>query len=219
MKRETLLIFDWDCTLCDSASKIIHCLQLAAETAGVRVCSDDDARNIIGLGLPQVMERLYPELSISERDRVRRYYVEQFLAADQVASPFFEGVMDGLHQLRDSGFLLAVATGKSRRGLDRVWSNINMQGFFHGSRCADEAESKPSPKMLEQLLDEFSLSANQALMIGDTEYDMSMAEQIQMPRVAVSYGAHSVDRVQKYQPLLIADHFSDMVGWILNYYS
>ena len=214
-----LLIFDWDGTLSNSANKIIECLQKAAETAKFRVCDDDAIRDIIGLGLPEAMSRLYPELNQTQHDQLRQHYVDHFLSADQEPSPFFDGVMEGLHQLRDHQFLLAVATGKSRRGLERVLSNLNMNDFFHGSRCADETVSKPHPQMLQELLGEFSCNASEALMVGDTEYDMAMAQQIEMPRIAVSYGAHSIDRLQAYQPLLSIDHFSEFVDWTLENYA
>ena len=210
-----LLIFDWDGTLSDSADKIIDCLQQAAVNSGKRVCDREAIRNIIGLGLPEAMTALYPELDSDEREQVRQAYIAQFLAADQQPSPFFDGVLEGLHQLRDNNYLLAVATGKSRRGLDRVLGNLNLNNFFHGSRCADETSSKPHPQMLSELLDEFSKTADNALMVGDTEYDMSMAQQLTMPRVAVSYGAHDVDRLKQYQPVLCVDHFSDFVEWVL----
>lgn len=214
-----LLIFDWDGTLSDSTNKIIDCVQQAANTAGFRVCDDAEIKNIIGLGLPEAMQRLYPELDTSAREQIRRHYVEHFVAADQQPSPFFEGVLEGLHALRDARFSLCIATGKSRRGLSRVLSNLGMTRFFHGSRCADETASKPHPLMLVELLSEFSCGSDQAVMVGDTEYDMSMAQQIDMPRVAVTYGAHSIERLLSYNPLLSVDHFSVFVDWVLARYS
>lgn len=210
-----LLIFDWDGTLSDSTNRIIDCLQQAAIEANKRVCEREEIRNIIGLGLPEAMNALYPDLSRHEHEQIRKAYVAHFLAADQQPSPFFEGVIEGLHQLRDRNYLLAVATGKSRRGLDRVLNNLKLSHFFHSSRCADETSSKPHPQMLSELLDQFSKTADNALMVGDTEYDMSMAEQISMPRVAVSYGAHDLNRLKQYQPVLCVDHFSDFVSWVI----
>ena len=213
-----LLIFDWDGTLSDSTAKIVRCLQQAASSVGARVCSDDDIMNIIGLGLPECMRVLYPELTQTQQDEIKEAYSEHFIKADQTPSPFFEGVQEGLERLRDKGFLLTVATGKSRKGLDRVLRTLEMDRFFHSSRCADETASKPDPKMLSELLDEFSVSKDEAVMIGDTEYDMSMAEQLAMPRVAVSYGAHKLARLQKFGPLLCIDHFSEFVDWVVKKY-
>jgi phosphoglycolate phosphatase len=213
-----LLIFDWDGTLSDSANKIIDCLQQAANAANYRVCDEDAIRNIIGLGLPEAMSQLYPELSQQEHEHIKEHYVKYFVAADQEPSPFFEGVLEGLHKLRDNQFLLTVATGKSRRGLERVLRNLRMEDFFHGSRCADETVSKPHPQMLNELLAEFSFESENALMMGDTEYDMSMAQQINMPRVAVSYGAHHIDRLRNYEPVLSVKYFSEFVDWVMKTY-
>jgi phosphoglycolate phosphatase len=213
-----LLIFDWDGTLSDSTAKIIGCLQQAAHSASLRVCSDDDIMNIIGLGLPESMRVLYPELKQAQHDAIRHYYSEHFIREDQTPSPFFEGVQEGLEILRDRGHLLTVATGKSRKGLDRVLNRLQLNSFFHGSRCADETASKPNPQMLSELLNEFSMHKDEAIMIGDTEYDMSMAQQLAMPRVAVSYGAHAVERLEKFQPLACVDNFSEFVDWVIKKY-
>jgi phosphoglycolate phosphatase len=109
---------------------------------------------------------------------------------------------------------LAVATGKSRAGLDRVLTATNLTTMFHGSRCADETASKPQPLMLQELLAQFDLNPDQAVMIGDTEFDMEMAVNAAMPRLAVSYGAHSADRLVKYQPLACVDEFSEIINYI-----
>ncbi len=210
-----LLIFDWDGTLSDSAPKIIHCVQQAAADADVEVLDDDTVRNIIGLGLPEAIKALYPKVNDRGREHIRKKYVECFLDSDQIPSPFFEGVIEGLHRLREQNYQMAVATGKSRRGLDRVLNNLDMQHFFDGSRCADETASKPNPLMLNELLEEFKLPASEAVMIGDTEYDMGMAKNANMHKVAVSYGAHHIDRLQMYDPLLSVDHFNDFVEWVL----
>ncbi|MFT7491610.1 MAG: phosphoglycolate phosphatase [Pseudohongiellaceae bacterium] len=213
-----LLIFDWDGTLSDSTAKIVRCLQRAAQSAGVRVCSDDAIMNIIGLGLPECMQVLYPELPQTQQDVVKRHFSEHFMKEDQTPSPFFDGVHEGLELLRDQGHLLTVATGKSRQGLNRVLKKLQLDNFFHGSRCADETASKPDPKMLSELLDEFAVSKDEAIMIGDTEYDMSMAKQLEMPKVAVSYGAHKLTRLQEFQPLICVDHFSEFVDWVIKKY-
>jgi phosphoglycolate phosphatase len=210
-----LLIFDWDGTLSDSAAKIIDCVQKAAQSTDFPVLEDEAIRNIIGLGLPEAMQCLYPDLNAHDREQIRLKYVEHFLASDQVPSPFFDGVIKGLEQLREANYTMAVATGKSRRGLDRVLVDANMQQYFDGSRCADETASKPHPLMLHELLEEFDVPPEQAIMVGDTEYDMAMAESAAMPRVAVSYGAHHIDRLTRYNPLLSVDSFTEFVGWIL----
>lgn len=212
------LIFDWDGTLSDSTSKIVTCLQQAAASAGFPVLEDAVICNIIGLGLPEAMAQLYPELNDDQKESIRSYYVEHFLAADQTPSPFFEGVEEGLAVLREAGFEMAVATGKSRRGLDRVLERLNMQAYFDASRCADETRSKPDPLMLQELLKQMNVDCERALMVGDTEYDMEMAKNANVHRVAVSYGAHHIDRLRPYQPIKSVDHFSDFVDWVMSSY-
>lgn len=208
-----LYIFDWDGTISDSAPKIISCMQKAAEDAGVDVLDDEKIKNIIGLGLPEAIHALYPDISPEKAESLRVNYADHFVNDDVKPSPFFPGVMETLHTLLERGHMLTVATGKSRKGLNRVWKNLSMETFFHGSRCADETASKPNPLMLEELLVEFDVSIEEAVMIGDTEYDMAMAHKIGMKKIAVSYGAHHVDRLKSYDPVLCVDEFSTILEW------
>lgn len=210
-----LLIFDWDGTLSDSTGKITHAMQLATEDMGWPIPDDKTVHNIIGLGLPEAIRVLFPQVSDQEElVRVRERYAFHFLYLDQQqSSALFPTVLETLENLQSSGHQLAIATGKSRRGLDRILTNLGMTTFFHGSRCADETMSKPHPLMLEQLLAEFSTVAEDAVMIGDTEYDMDMARQINMPRIAVSYGAHHLDRLHIYEPELWLDQFDQLLAW------
>ncbi len=205
-----LFIFDWDGTLCDSTGKIVRCMQLAARKVGLRDLEDFEVLNIIGLGLPEAVSSLFPDASLESLNVLSRAYSEFFIADDQSPMGFFRGVEETLHQLRDEGYRLTIATGKSRRGLTRILDDLGMQSFFHGSRCADETRSKPDPTMLRELLTEFRCPASEAVMVGDTEYDMEMARRADMPRVAVSYGAHAIERLRPYEPVLCLDHFPDI---------
>lgn len=216
-----LFVFDWDGTLSDSTEKIIVCMQRATEALSLPQLVAADVRNIIGLGLPEAIASLYSAHSyagVSERDRraLAQEYGRQFTEADQVPSAFFPGVLEVLSQLHLQGHKLAVATGKSRRGLDRVLQRLDLQGFFHASRCADETASKPDPKMLRELLAEFDCDVSFAVMIGDTEYDMEMACRIGMARVAVSFGAHDIERLRGYNPVLCIDDMSQLLNLELN---
>ncbi len=210
-----LLIFDWDGTLSDSTGKITAAMQMAARELGWPEPEASEVHNIIGLGLPEAIRLLYPQRrNATELEQFRRAYSRQFVAADQQQpSDFFPGVLDTLHRLREQGHVLTVATGKSRRGLDRVLEALGMSGFFHATRCADETASKPDPLMLQQLLVEFRMPVEEAAMIGDTEYDMDMARRIHMPRIAVSYGAHHIDRLRPYEPELCLDEFTHLWEW------
>lgn len=210
-----LLIFDWDGTLCDSTDKIVSCMQFAAREVGLNVLPDEVIRNIIGLGMAEAITALYPGVTPSAMVAMREAYSRRYLETDATPAPFFEGVEETLNGLRDSGYTLTIATGKSRRGLDRVLRSMGLQAFFHGSRCADETESKPSPRMLFELMALFDRVVDDSVMVGDTEYDMAMAEQIGMARIAVSYGAHEVTRLHKYNPVLCVDRFPDIRAGII----
>lgn len=205
-----LFIFDWDGTLCDSTGKIVRCMQLAAHKLGLRELEGSEVLNIIGLGLPEAVQALFPGASAEVVGALSCAYSDFFIADEQSSMTLFSGVEETLHQLRDDGYQLTIATGKSRRGLARILESLDMQNFFHGSRCADETRSKPDPTMLHELLAEFGRASEDAVMVGDTEYDMEMARRANMPRIAVSYGAHTIDRLRPYEPVMCLDHFPDI---------
>lgn len=209
-----LFIFDWDGTLSDSTGRITQAMQMAAEDLDWNRPEAIEVHNIIGLGLPEAIAKLYPAITPLSHEQLRERYIYHFLTLDkQQPSAFFPGVLETLECLREQGHQLTVATGKSRRGLDRILDALGMTGFFHGTRCADETASKPHPLMLTQLLTEFSVPACEAVMIGDTEYDMEMARVIDVPRIAVTYGAHHVERLHPYQPELCVDNFKELLSW------
>lgn len=209
-----LFIFDWDGTLIDSKAKITHSMQLAASDMGWEPLEDILIHNIIGLGLPEAILHLYPQVSDLERARLRDFYAANFIRLDEEkSSDFFPVVTETLESLRNQGHLLTIATGKSRKGLDRILSDLGMSDYFDATRCADETASKPHPLMLEQLLSHFNVRAQDAVMIGDTEYDMEMARRIEMPRIAVSYGAHHIDRLHQYEPELCLNQFDELLAW------
>lgn len=208
-----LFIFDWDGTLSDSTDKIVKAMKDSAASIGLPELDDNAVRNIIGLGLPEAVKVLYPNATVADLQCLSEGYSRNFKAADQVPCDFYPGVMSTLTQLVDDGHYVTVATGKSRQGLDRVLNALQLQDFFHGSRCADETTSKPHPQMLLELLQQFQCAPQQAVMVGDTEYDMAMAQTAQMDRIAVSYGAHHIDRLKLYDPVLCLDDFSGVLQW------
>lgn len=207
-----LLIFDWDGTLSDSVARIAKCMQMAAREYSLQVPEYADVAEIVGLGLHEATMRLFPSATHYEASLLQASYSKHYRSEDHQPCDFFPGVMQTLEELREEGFQMAVATGKSRAGLNRVLAALGMEDFFHSSRCADETLSKPHPLMLEELLTEFGLSPQQAVMVGDTEFDMQMAANASMPRIAVSYGAHHIDRLRAFEPLACLDLFADIKG-------
>lgn len=213
--RYRLVIFDWDGTLMDSEARIVACMQAAARDVGWHELSRESVRDIIGLGLPEAIERMCPGMVAEQAEALRLRYAQHFVAADQTPMTFFAGVELGLQRLRsDRQIRLAVATGKSRRGLDRVFKATGSGAWFHASRTADETLSKPHPRMLEELLVETGVNAAEALMVGDTEYDMEMARALGMDRLAVTYGVHDRERLAACDPTFTAHAFPELIDWL-----
>lgn len=205
MQDIRLAIFDWDGTLMDSVGRIVACVQGAASDCELAVPAPAQIRQIIGLSLDVAMSRLFgcgdDERQITAlTDRYRYHYLH-----DVTPSPLFVGAEALLRGWHAQGLLLAVATGKSRRGLDRVLDETGLRPLFITCRGADEARSKPDPLMLEQILAELGLLPRQAVMIGDSVHDMAMAEAIAMPRIGVSWGVDNRDTLSRHRPSAVVD--------------
>lgn len=194
-RRFPLVVFDWDGTLMDSEARIVACMQRAAGDMDMPIPSDAEARDIIGLGLEQAVTRLFPGAGADDIERLVVTYRQHWLGDDVVASQMFAGSVELVETLHAEGYLLAVATGKSRQGLDKSLVESGLTRFFHVTRCADEAFSKPHPQMLEEILSDLDTPPADAVMIGDTEYDMQMARSAGVAGVGVSHGVHSVERL------------------------
>lgn len=210
------LIFDWDGTLCDSISRIVESMTAAAKLTGLAVPGEQAVRDIIGLGLPEAIATLFPDLDEPWlAEKLRQAYSEQYVALEQQPASLFPGVMDALEDFRAVGFKMAVATGKSRRGLDRVLAAHGLTGFFDMTRCSDETLSKPHPRMLEEILNRLETPASCALMLGDSEFDIRMARSARVRAVAASYGAQSREHLLQCGPEHCIDSFLDFPGWIM----
>ena len=209
-----LIVFDWDGTLMDSEAKIVRCMQAAAVDVGIPDPGTAAIRDIIGLGLNEAMQVLFPEQAPVRRAELVERYRRHFLELDATDMPLFPGVPQGLTQLTQQGYLLAIATGKARRGLNRVLDDTGMRHLFVSSRCADEAFSKPHPQMLEDILDETGVDAGRALMVGDTVYDMEMARSANVAGLAVSYGVHARERLLGCGALACLDSFPEVCAWV-----
>jgi len=209
-----VLIFDWDGTLMDSEAHIVACLEVAMREVGVEPRPADELKQVIGLGLYEALAALMPEESATLHQQATEAYRRFFLSGDATPSELFPGVEAALQQLFEEGFQLAIATGKSRRGLDKVMRQTQLASLFSLSRCADETFSKPHPQMLEEILTNLDVPAHRALMVGDTEFDLQMAANIGMPSLAVNYGVHSVERLKRHKPLAILDQFGELPEWL-----
>jgi phosphoglycolate phosphatase len=211
-----LFVFDWDGTLIDSAAKIVGCMRQAALDMRLESLETKVIKDIIGLGLPEAIRTLYPLLEMDGVLEYKQRYSDHFVAADQVLCPLFPGAFDTLSALKAQGHQLAVATGKSRRGLARALAQQGWEELFDATRCADETASKPDPRMLHEILCELRMLPSQAVMIGDTEFDMAMARNAAVSRIAVTYGAHEVERLQRYDPDLCIDQLPVLLEYAIS---
>ena len=209
-----LVIFDWDGTLMDSTAHIVASVQAAAQDLGWPPPPAERVRSVIGLSLDQALARALPGLSRAEAQAFQTAYRERYLAEDRDEGGLYPGALRVLDRLQGQGIWSAVATGKGRAGLDRVLSELDIEARFVATRCADEARSKPHPQMLEDLLDVTGLEADQALMVGDTSFDLEMAAAIRMPAVAVTGGAHPEARLRECRPLAILPGVSHLDEWL-----
>ncbi len=208
-----LIVFDWDGTLMDSIDRIVTSMQRAFVDAGLAEPAEDNVREIIGLSLGNAIARLANDHDQATWDAITDRYRYHFVDAAEVPMPMFPRATEMLQSLKQKGYLLGVATGKARRGLDRVFKETDCHRYFDATRCADETESKPHPKMLHELMHELSVSAEETLMVGDTEFDMVMAKNAGVDAVGVSYGVHSRQRLLDNQAVDCLDSLPDLENW------
>lgn len=211
-----LLVFDWDGTIMDSVANICASLQSAIDELSAPERTFQEQRNVIGLGLSEAVSALYPEASSQFVDDFSDAFRDHFLFRNETPSPLFDRVPPVLQELESAGYDMAVATGKSRRGLDKVLRDSGLIEYFPVSYCAEETFSKPHPKMLEEILIDHNITASQALMIGDTEYDMQMAVNANMHGLAATFGVHSRERLALHNPVGYVDAFSQIPEWLHN---
>lgn len=211
-----LLVFDWDGTVMDSESHIVASVLAAIKDLKLPERSVAEAKNIIGLGLREAIQKLYPSSDDKLHGALVERYRHHFSIANTTPSPLFPGAVTLLESLSDAGYLLAIATGKGRSGLDRVLDETGLKTMFVTTRCADESFSKPHPQMLEHIMDFTGCEPDETLMIGDTEYDMEMASNASTHALAVSYGVHAVERLQKHNPVGIIDALTELQPWLLS---
>ena len=212
-RRFDLIAFDWDGTLFDSTELIARCIQAACADVGAPVPSSRDASFVIGLGLADALRHAAPTLPRERHrelaDRYRHHYF-----AKQHEILMFEGALAMLHDLKARQHSLAVATGKSRRGLNEALRSVQLAGMFEATRTADETASKPDPRMLLELMEELNVTPQRTLMIGDTTHDLQLAANAGTASLAVSYGAHEHAEFDAFAPLAVAHSATELHAWL-----
>lgn len=212
-KKYALIVFDWDGTLMDSTALIVSSIQAAFVDMGLPPPSRDLAAYVIGLSLYGAVQKMAPDLSDADCQRLIERYRVHYLARDHETA-LFDGAQSLLEDLRAQGFQLAVATGKARRGLSRVLEHSGLEPLFHATRCADESFSKPHPGMLLELMDVLCVSPEQVLMIGDTTHDLQMAKNAGADALAMTYGAHPAEELAAEQPLALLGSVRELREWL-----
>ena len=212
-KRFELLAFDWDGTILDSTRAIVTAMQAACCDLALPRPDERRVRQIIGLGLAEALQHVAPTLPESRYSEMGDRYRLHYLGGDSALS-LFDGIAPLIARLHEQGFSLAVATGKSRRGLDRALAHSGLGKFFAATRCADECFSKPHPQMLLELMEEFAVAPERVLMIGDTTHDMQMAINAGVAGLAVNYGAHSPEQLAALSPQGQVDSVAELSAWL-----
>jgi phosphoglycolate phosphatase len=210
MSHYRAVIFDWDGTLVDSLDHITASLAAAAEECGLPRRSNHELRDIIGLGLVEALQKLYPGITATKMAVLREAYSAYFFKTVATPHSLYDGIAEVLQALSDAGSTLGVATGKSRKGLNRALASTGLERFFRLTRCADETRSKPDPRMLEEIVQELAIEPVEALMIGDTVYDLDMAARIGMPSIGVTWGVHDAAALAKFNPVRIVNEVAEL---------
>ena len=217
MSKYQLLVFDWDGTLVDSIGRIVMAIRQAATQQGLPALDDRKIKGIIGLAIPEATLSLYPQLDGKPQQLLdfQRQYAEAYLALEAQPSSAYPGVAATLQRLHAQGYRMAVATGKTRRGLDRVMLAQPWSHCFEVTRCADETASKPNPQMLHEILEHCGVAPAQAVMVGDSIFDLQMATNAGMDAVGVTYGAQEAYVLRQQAPAAIIDQFEHLTDWLL----
>lgn len=213
-RRFDLIAFDWDGTLFDSTQIIVRCIQRAVADVGGAVPTDDAAAYVIGMGLMEALAHAAPDVPTERYAELGACYRRHYIA-QQDALTLFNGVLPMLADLRGRHHWLAVATGKSRRGLDEALRSAELAGVFDGSRTADETAGKPHPRMLHELMREFGTEPERTLMIGDTTHDLQMALNAGCASIGVSYGAHAHEEFEALRPQAVVHSVAELHRWLL----
>lgn len=212
-KRFSLIVFDWDGTLMDSTAVIAGSIQAACRDLDLPVPSDEAARHVIGMGLVAALRHAVPNAPESMYEPLVDRYRHHFLSQDE-AIPLYAGAREVVAELKSAGRWLAVATGKSRKGLDRALTSTGMHACFHASRTADETFSKPHPAMLLEIMEELGVGPERTLMVGDTTHDLQMALNAGVAAIGMTHGAHPEAQLRELDPLALVNDFAGLREWL-----
>ena len=209
-----LVVFDWDGTVVDSTAMIARSIQKAAADLGLQVPSLERASHVIGLGLRDALAAAVPDLAADRIEAFGERYRHHYIAIEEEIV-LFSGIRELLIELTESGAVLAVATGKSRRGLDRSFAATGLGMFFAASRCADETHPKPHPAMLHEITAALAMSPQRTVMIGDTTHDLAMARSAGTSSIGVTYGAHPRAQLEAEGALALVDDVAELRTWLM----
>ena len=212
-RRFPFIVFDWDGTLADSTAIIADSLRQACRDVGEPVPDDVDARFVIGLGLADAIRHIAPGLPRNRHPDLAARYRYHYLTRDEGIS-LYAGVRELLFELEAAGFLLGLATGKSRSGLDRALAHQDLGKHFAVTRCADEGLPKPHPDMLMHLMDHVGIAPHATLMIGDTTHDLELARNAGAAALAVAWGAHGTMELTEQKPLATLHSVAELRTWL-----
>lgn len=215
-KQYDLIVWDWDGTLADSTGMITNALLKAADQVGLPALTPQAASNIIGLGLRESIQSLYGDIPVEQAQALATQYTTNYYAGESEI-PLFAGAVDTIKSLHKRGFKLAVATGKGRRGLNLALEHFGLTKYFHSTRTVDECFSKPHPQMLDELMEHLVVMPERTLMIGDTSYDLQMAQNAGVSAVGVTYGAQVAEQWQHFNPVQQFSDFAGLSRWLLDH--
>lgn len=213
-KQFDLIVWDWDGTLADSTGMIAEAVVQAAEQVGLPKLELQAARNIIGLGLRESIHALFGDIPAEQAQALAKQYTANYFAGEQ-AIPLFSGAQDTIAELSRRGYKLAVATGKGRRGLNLALERSGVKQHFQATRTVDECFSKPHPQMLDELMDHLVTTPERTLMIGDSTYDLQMAQNAGVQSLGVAFGAHTREKLLAHHPKEIFNAFGELSDWLL----
>jgi phosphoglycolate phosphatase len=213
-KKYKCIVFDWDGTLMNSEARIVDSIQCSARRLSLPVLSYDQSKEIIGLSIGKAVEALYPTIDKKMVAEMSIAYTQHFIHDSTISMEPFSGAKKLLSLIKRTGAKASIATGKSRKGLNKALSEVDFAEYFDMTITPVESESKPSPLMLKKILNNFSLEVEDALMVGDSVFDMQMALNIGMDSVAISHGVHEIERLKEYNPVACVNNLLELETWL-----